>query len=91
MVKRVIDIHDVGNDGNPKEIVLLGSRNVNNARKQFVKVRDYLKEYESEDSTVPVYFIFGGNTYKVNYTHFNLTMITQMQEIVGKQNCRVNY
>ncbi|MEC3270641.1 DNA polymerase III subunit alpha [Bacillus thuringiensis] len=91
MVKRVIDIHDVGNDGNPKEIVLFGSRNVNNARKQFVKVRDYLKEYESEDSTVPVYFIFGGNTYKVNFTHFNLTMITQMQEIVGKQNCRVNY
>lgn len=91
MVKRVIDIHDVGNDGNPKEIVLLGSRNVNNARNQFVQVRDYLKKHESEDSTVPVYFIFGGKTYKVNFTHFNLTMITQMQEIVGKQNCRVNY
>ncbi|WP_242298412.1 DNA polymerase III subunit alpha [Bacillus cereus group sp. BfR-BA-01382] len=91
MVKRVIDIHDVGNDGNPKEIVLSGSRNVNTARNQFVQVRDYLKKYESEDSTVPVYFIFGGKTYKVNFTHFNLTMITKMQEIVGKQNCRVNY
>lgn len=85
IVKRIIDIDQVGLDNPPKAIVLTGSMNRIQARVQYKRVQNFLNKKEG---TIPVVFIFNGKKFEMKEkANFDLNTIITLQGIVGQNNC----